>query len=244
MRTKYRAVKSGRAENARIVRRRRKRLGSGFRSRCRPHDIRDDCKVRQATGCSHCPRRRLNPGRRRYPQGSAADTDLTRARKPRALEALMHRYRTHNCGALRAEPNRLHRQAFGLVSPHPRPWRPAVHRPARPLRPDPGGGRPGFAGLRDRRKAALGMGRQGRRPGAGAPRRHREPGPADRRRRGLRHRDRGAGPGGRAAAAGVRRPGLSRGHPAQVPLPRPAPRAAAPQHHAARRHHHLAARGG
>ena len=40
---------------------------------------------------------------------------------------------------------------------------------------------------------------------------------------------------GRAAAAGVRRPGISRRHPAALPLPRPAPRAPAPQHHAARR---------
>ena len=37
--------------------------------------------------------------------------------------------------------------AVRLVPPHPRPWRRAVHRPARPLRPHPGGGRsrqPGF----------------------------------------------------------------------------------------------------
>ncbi len=35
--------------------------------------------------------------------------------------------------------------AVRLVPPHPRPRRRAVHRPARPLRPDPGGGRPGLA---------------------------------------------------------------------------------------------------
>ena len=48
-------------------------------------------------------------------------------------------------------------------------------------------------------------------------------------------RDRGAGAGRRTADAGVRRPGISRGDAAQIPLPRPAPRAAAPQHHEARR---------
>ena len=48
-------------------------------------------------------------------------------------------------------------------------------------------------------------------------------------------RDRGAGPGGRIAHAGVRRAGISGGYPAQVPLPRSAPRAAAQQHHDARR---------
>ena len=47
-------------------------------------------------------------------------------------------------------------------------------------------------------------------------------------------RDRGARPGRRTAAARFRRPALSRGHPAQVPLSRPASREAASQHHAAR----------
>ena len=51
----------------------------------------------------------------------------------------------------------------------------------------------------------------------------------------LRQRDRGAGAGRRTAAAGVRRAGISRRHPAEVPLPRPAPREAAPEHHDARR---------
>ena len=61
--------------------------------------------------------------------------------------------------------------------------------------------------------------------------------PADRRGRGLRPRDRGAGAGRRIADAGVRRPGISRGYPAQIPLPRSAPRAAAQQHHDARPGH-------
>ncbi len=58
---------------------------------------------------------------------------------------------------------------------------------------------------------------------------------ADRSGRDLYPRDRGARPGRRTAYAGVRRAGISRGHPAQVPLPRSAPRASARQHHAARR---------
>ena len=41
------------------------------------------------------------------------------------------------------------------------------------------------------------------------------------------------GPAGGAAAAGVRRAGLPGGHAAQIPLPRPAARAAAQEHHAA-----------
>ena len=138
---------------------------------------------------------------------------------------------------LRRAPRGRHRPggaAFRLVPPHPRPWRRAVHRPARPLRIDPGGGGPGFAGLQGRRDAALGMGGADRRQGAQAPGRHRESGPADRRGRGLYPRDRGARPRRRTADAGVRRAGLSGGDPAQVPLPRPAPRQAAPEHHDAR----------
>ena len=49
---------------------------------------------------------------------------------------------------LRRAPRQRHRQgraAVRLVPSHPRPWRRAVHRSARPLRPDPGGGRPGLA---------------------------------------------------------------------------------------------------
>ena len=49
----------------------------------------------------------------------------------------MHRYRTHTCGALRAGDIGSRGAALGLVSPHPRPRRRAVHRPARPLRPHP-----------------------------------------------------------------------------------------------------------
>ena len=41
----------------------------------------------------------------------------------------------------------------------------------------------------------------------------------------------------------VRRAGIPGRHPPQIPLPRPAPRAAAPQHHEARRDHRLAPHG-
>ena len=46
---------------------------------------------------------------------------------------------------------------------------------------------------------------------------------------------RGAEPGRRAAAAGLRRHGVSGGHPPQVPLPRSAPRPHPQEHHEARR---------
>ena len=78
----------------------------------------------------------------------------------------MHRYRSHTCGALRDSRHRPDRPSVRLVPPHPRPWRRAVHRPARPLRPDAVRGRPGFAGLQGRREAALGMGGADRRQGA------------------------------------------------------------------------------
>ena len=122
-----------------------------------------------------------------------------------------------------------------LVPPHPRPWRGAVHRPARPLRAYPSGGRPRQQGVQAGRDPALGMGGAHRRQGAPAPGRHREPRTADRPGRGLYRRDRGAGTRRRTADAGVRRAGVSGRDPAQIPLPRPAPRQAAPQHHAARR---------
>ncbi len=69
---------------------------------------------------------------------------FSRAPQPtlnRPSEPLMHRYRSHTCGALRESRHRQDRAAVRLVPPHPRPWRRAVHRPARPLRPDAGGGR-------------------------------------------------------------------------------------------------------
>ncbi len=60
---------------------------------------------------------------------------------------------------------------------------------------------------------------------------------ADRRGGSVHPRARSAERGHRAAAAGVRRAGLSGRHPAQVPLPRPAPRDAARQHRQAHQDH-------
>ncbi len=112
------------------------------------------------------------PGRNRPPAflTSAAAHVPFRAAASRLESIVMHRYRTHTCGALRASRHRQGGAAFRLVPPHPRPWRLAVHRPARPLRHHPGGGRPGFALLQGGREAALGMGGAGRRQGAQASR--------------------------------------------------------------------------
>ena len=137
------------------------------------------------------------------------------------------------------QPHRRDRAALRLGASQARSRRRAVHRPARPLRPDAARGRPGLAGVQGRRDAARRVGRARRRQGAPAPRRDRERRTADRRGRSLRQRDRGAVQGGRAAAAGVRRAGLSGGDPAQVSLPRSAPREAAQQHHHARAGHRV-----
>ena len=56
------------------------------------------------------------------------------------------------------ERHRQDRAAVRLVPPHPRPWRRAVHRPARPLRHHAGGGRSRQPGVQARRDAARGMG--------------------------------------------------------------------------------------
>ena len=133
--------------------------------------------------------------------------------------------------------HRCRRAPGRMVQPHPRPRRRTVHRPAGPLRHHPGRGRPGQPGFRPGREAAVGMGRARRRPRAPPPDRNRERRHVDRAGRALRRRDRGAGPRSRTAPPGRRRAGLSRGDPAQVPLPRPAPRAAAQQHRAALPHH-------
>ena len=133
------------------------------------------------------------------------------AARIRVQNTTMHRYRSHTCGALRDERHRQDRAAVRLVPPHPRPRRRAVHRPARPLRPDAGGGRPRQPGVQAGRDAARRMGGAHRRQGAPAPGRHRESRAADRPGRGLHRRDRGAGPGRRTADAGVRRSGISGG---------------------------------
>ena len=132
------------------------------------------------------------------------------------------------------ERRRLYRSPVGLGASRARPWRPAVHRPARPLWPDPVRRRSGFAGFQAGRDVRSEWvirvdGEVRRRP------RHHNTESAHRRDRGLRQRDRSAGPGQGIAAAGVRRAGLSGRHQAQIPLPRSAPRDAAQEHHDARR---------
>ena len=49
----------------------------------------------------------------------------------------MHRYRSHTCAQLRKSDVGSDRSPVRLGASRARPWRPAVHRPARPLRPDP-----------------------------------------------------------------------------------------------------------
>ena len=59
----------------------------------------------------------------------------------------MHRYRTHTCGALRDSDIGKDVRLSGWCHRIRDHGGAAVHRPARPLRPDPGGGRPGQPGL-------------------------------------------------------------------------------------------------
>ncbi len=127
--------------------------------------------------------------------------------------------------------------SFRLGPPGARPWRPAVHRPARPLRRDADRRRPGFAGVQDRRDGARRVGHPRRRRGQGAHGRDHQQEPADRRDRDFRWRDRGSVRGQGTAAAGVRRARIPGGHPPQIPLPRPAPRHAAQEHRAADEDH-------
>ena len=152
-----------------------------------------------------------------------------------SFESFMHRYRTHTCGALRDSDigkevrlsgwcHRIRdhggvlfidlRDHYGLTQVVADPDSPAF-KIAETLRSE----------------WVVRIDGKVRAPA----RRHRKSRPADRRGRGLHQRDRGAGPGRRIADAGVRRAGISGGNTAQVPLPRPAPRQAAPQHHDARR---------
>ena len=150
----------------------------------------------------------------------------------------LHRYRSHTCGALR-KGDIGRRAPVGLGAPRARPRRPAVHRPARPLRPDPGRRRSRQPRLQDGRDGALRVGDPRRRPRARPPRGHRQRRAADRRGRAVRHRDRGAVGGQGVAGPGVRRARLPRRPAAAVPLPRSAARDAAQEHHAAQRDHRL-----
>ncbi len=120
----------------------------------------------------------------------------------------------------------------GLGASHPRPWRSALHRPARPLRPDPDRGGPRVARVQDRRDRARRVGHPHRRRGEGPHAGDRQRQAAHGRGRGLRTRDRGAGSGQGIAAAGLRRAGIPGGRAPSLPLPRPASRDAPSQHHA------------
>ena len=138
----------------------------------------------------------------------------------------------------RAAPRacRAGRPPLWLVSPHSRPWRRALRRSARPLRHDADCSGSGLARLQGSRGGSLRVGdpRRWRRPNAAGG--HCERQPADRRGGAVRHGTRSAGARGRAAAARLRRTGLSGGHAAHLPLSRSPPRAAAPQHHDAWAH--------
>ena len=139
-----------------------------------------------------------------------------------------------------APPRRAARPPLGLGARQARPWRPAVHRPARPLRHDPMRVRRRLAGLRCGGHGAAGERDHRHRPGGPARDRHGEPKAAHRRDRSLR----AARPVVQSAAevlpmqvAGDEK--FPEDHAAEIPLPRPAARQAAPQHHAARRGHRL-----
>ena len=106
---------------------------------------------------------------------------------------------------------RQDRPPLGLGASPARSRRAAVHRSPRPLRPDPGRGRPAFAGLQAGREAEAGMGGAHRRRGGRPHARDGQSQPADRRGRGQDQEPRSAVGSEGAAAAGVRRAGLSGG---------------------------------
>ncbi len=145
----------------------------------------------------------------------------------------MHRYRSHNCGELRdahiGEKTRLSgwchriRDHGGVLFVDLRDHYGMTQCVVDPELPR----------LRAGREAAFGVGGALRRRSAQAPGRNRERRDADWRHRNLCARDRGAGPGRRAAAARLRRSALSGRDAAQIPLSRSAPREASRQHHAA-----------
>ena len=82
--------------------------------------------IAAASALDKAPSRDAKRSRTSFPQ-------LNSSRK----RSTMHAYRTHNCGELRESRCRRARQAVGLGAPQARPWRRAVRRPARPLRPHP-----------------------------------------------------------------------------------------------------------
>src|SRR3954454_19822841 len=129
--------------------------------------------------------------------------------------------------------------ALRLGASRARSWRRAVHRFARSLWADAGRGGPGFSRVQSGRNTARRVGNPRRRQSAHASRRDGEFRSADGRGRSVRHRDRSAEQGRRTPDAGVRRSGVPRRNPSQVPLPRSAPRASAQQHHQRRTDHRL-----
>ncbi len=149
-------------------------------------------------------------------------------------EREMHRYRSHTCGALREADagqnarlsgwcNRI-RDHGGVLFIDLRD-----HYGITQCVVDPDS--PAFAEAeRLRSETVVRVDGQVRRRPAG----HRECRHGDGQRRALRRRHRGARPRCGTAAAGRDRPGIPGGDAPPVPLPRPAPRAAARQHHAAR----------
>ena len=153
------------------------------------------------------------------------------------IQMTMHRYRSHTCAQLRKSDvgatvrlsGWVHRvrDHGGLLFIDLRD-----HYGLTQIVADPDS--PAFKIGRDRARR---MGDPRRRRGQGARRRDRQRQPADRRDRDFRARDRGAVGGQGTAAAGVRRAGLSRGHPPEIPLPRPAPRDAAQEHRGAHEDH-------
>ncbi len=150
----------------------------------------------------------------------------------------MHAYRTHTCAALARRACRADRPPVGLGAPQARPRRGAVRRPARPLRAHADRLRRGFAGaarcssgLRLESVVTIDGNVKARAEGTTNPNL-----PTGEIEVYARAVDR-AEPRRGAADAGGGRAGVSRGHPPQVPLPRPAARERARQHDAAQPGH-------
>ena len=146
----------------------------------------------------------------------------------------MHRYRSHTCGELRAPDVGARRPAERMAAQPAESGRHPLHRSARPPRHRPAGraARAG-RGARAPQLALEGVRRPRRRQGQRARCRQRQPRAAHGRDRG-RGRRRGGARRRRADSLHDQRRGRGqRGEAPRVPLPRPAPRAHAPEHHPA-----------